>query len=238
MVSTHERPQVSFVVPCYNESANIADTIMEIGAAAADAQIDDFEIVVVDDCSDDDSAAIVTNVAHSKGYVRLIRNARNLGFGGAYKEGVKNARGVYVIMVPGDNAHPRGSITPILLKAGMADMIIPFVTNPETRSHRRRIISYCFTRLLNTLFRLDVPYFNGTVLHKTDLLKTVDIKTNSFSYQAEAVIKLIKRGATYAAVGVAIDESRRRRTTAFKPRNIYRVANSVFSIWRDVTQKA
>jgi hypothetical protein len=100
------------------------------------------------------------------------------------------------------------------------------------------MISYCFTMLLNILFRLQLPYFNGTVLHRTDLLNTIHIKTNGFSYQAEAVIKLIKRGATYATVGVPIDESRKQRTTAFKPKNIYRVANSVFTLWRDVKQKA
>jgi glycosyltransferase involved in cell wall biosynthesis len=236
--SASDRPQISFVVPCYNEAENIASTVGEIAAAAHDAQISDFEIVIVDDCSTDESVAVVAALSQTNPRLRLIRNTRNLGFGGAYKEGIRNATGLYAIMVPGDNAHPRGSITPILLKAGEADMVIPFVTNPQTRSHRRRVVSYCFTRLLNTLFGLDVPYFNGTVLHKTDLLRTVEIKTNGFAYQAEAVIKLIKRGATYTAVGVSIDESRKQRTTAFKPRNIYRVANSVVTIWRDVTQKA
>lgn len=238
VANASQRPQISFVVPCYNEAGNIAATVSEIEAAAQDALIADFEIVVVDDHSRDNSAAVVTELSWTKAYLRLIRNAQNLGFGGAYKEGIRSATGAYVIMVPGDNAHPRSSITPILLKAGEADMVVPYVTNPQTRSHRRRAISYCFTKLLNLLFGLNMPYFNGTVLHRTDLLKTIDIKTNGFAYQAEAVIKLVKRGASFTTVGVAIDESRKQRTTAFKPKNIYRVANSVFVLWRDVTQKA
>lgn len=229
-----DRPHMSFVIPCYNEAENIAATIAEVEAAAQDAGIARFEIAVVDDCSKDQTAAIVTALAREKSHLKLIRNTQNLGFGGAYKEGVQHAAGTYVIMVPGDNAHPKESILPILAQAGAADIIIPYVTNPGTRSRRRQIVSRCFTGILNLMFGLRVPYFNGTVLHKTDLLRSIEINTNGFAYQAEALVKLIKRGASFAAVGVQIDESRKKRTTAFKPKNVYRVVNTIFTLWRDV----
>jgi glycosyltransferase involved in cell wall biosynthesis len=229
-----DRPHLSFVVPGYNEAENIAETIAEIEAAARDAGIARFEIVVVDDCSKDQTAVIVAALAREKSHLKLVRNKQNLGFGGAYKEGVRNATGTYVIMVPGDNAHPKGSILPILAQAGTADIIIPYVTNPGTRSRRRQLLSRCFTGILNLLFGIQIPYFNGTVLHKTDLLRSIEINTNGFAYQAEALVKLIKRGATFASVGVQIDESRKKRTTAFKPKNVYRVVNTIFTLWRDV----
>lgn len=228
------RPKVTFVVPCYNEAANISAVIVEIGAAAAASGVATYEINIVDDCSTDDSAKIVAAQAIEKSYIKLIRNQKNMGFGGAYKEGVKAATGIYVIMVPGDNAHPRSSLIPILRKAGEADIIIPYVTNPQTRSWRRRVVSLAFTSLMNTLFRLNVPYFNGTVLHKTDLLRSIEIQTNSFAYQAEALIRLIQGGATYASVGVEIEEPHNKATTAFRPRNIYRVVHTIFNLWRVV----
>lgn len=232
--ASSSRPEVTFVVPCYNEAANISSVIAEIDATAAASGIASYEINVVDDCSTDDSARIVAAQAVEKRYVKLIRNQKNLGFGGAYKEGIRHATGTYVIMVPGDNAHPRDSLIPILRKAGEADIIIPYVTNPQTRSWRRRAVSFAFTTLMNTLFRLKIPYFNGTVLHKTDLLKSIDIQTNSFAYQAEALIRLIQAGATYASVGVEIEEPRNKATTAFRPRNIYRVVHTIFNLWRVV----
>ena len=232
--STTDRPHISFVVPCYNEAENIAETVAEVESAMRDAAIARFEIIVIDDCSKDQSAAIVTTLMRDKSHLKLIRNTNNLGFGGAYKEGVRIATGTYVIMVPGDNAHPKGSILPIIAKAGEADIIIPYVTNPATRSRRRQALSRCFTGILNLLFGMRIPYFNGTVLHKTDLLRSIDINTNGFAYQAEALVKLIKHGASFAAVGVQIDESRKKRTTAFKPKNVYRVVNTIFTLWRDV----
>ena len=45
-----------------------------------------------------------------------------------------------------------------------------------------------FTQLLNRLFRQNVPYYNGVVLHRTDLIRGIEIETNGFAYQAEALI--------------------------------------------------
>ncbi|MGH6685056.1 MAG: glycosyltransferase family 2 protein [Pseudolabrys sp.] len=227
------KQSVSFVVPCYNERGNIARTIEEIETAAQEAAIPDYEILVVDDASSDGTGALVTALAEQKRHVKLITNARNLGFGGAYKEGVKRASGTYVIMVPGDNAHPRDGITPILRKAGEADIVIPYVANPEARSWQRRLASRGFTFLINTLSGLDVPYFNGPVLHKTELLQQIEIKTNSFAYQAEALVKLITGGATYCGVPVTVTERSTGASSAFALKNVYRVAAAIFLLWRE-----
>jgi glycosyltransferase involved in cell wall biosynthesis len=225
---------VTFVVPCYNERENVANTITEIGAAADDAGISAYDILVVDDGSSDGTAAHVAILAQQNPRVTLISNAQNLGFGGAYKEGAKRARGTYVIMVPGDNAYPRDGITSILRKAGEADIVIPYFGKPEARSWQRRLASRGFTLAVNALFRLDVPYFNGPVLHKTRLLQQIDIGTDGFAYQAEALVKLIKTGATYCGVPVKVTERSAGRSSAFSPKNVYRVFTAVFQLWREV----
>lgn len=226
-----QRPDLTVVVPCYNESKNIAQTVDQIHLAARSAAIASHEIVIVDDCSTDDTAAVVTQLARRDPRVVLVQNPHNVGFGGAYKEGVRQARGTYVIMVPGDNAHPHDGISPILRKAGEADIVIPYLANPERRSKRRRVVSRTFTAMMNLLFGLRVPYYNGLVLHKTDLLRTIEITTDSFAYQAEALVKLIRAGARYTTVSVPISEQEKRFGNAFHMRNIYRVLKAVFDLW-------
>src|SRR5262245_51339884 len=110
------------------------------------------------------------------------------------------------MMVPGDDGFPAGSIAEIIRHAGEADIVIPVVTNSGVRTWYRAAASKGFTALLNWLFRLGVGYYNGAVLHRTALLHTIDIRTDSFAYQAEALVKLIARGATYVHCYVSIQE--------------------------------
>ncbi len=229
-----DRPKLTVVVPCYNEAPFILDTIDQVAAAAAESKIAAFEILVIDDCSKDESPALVAKRAKTQSFVKLVRNARNLGFGGAYKEGVRRASGEYVIIVPGDNCFPSRSIAGVLGKLGTADIVIPFTVNPETRPWRRRALSRGFTMLVNALFGLRVPYYNGIVLHRTALLRTIEIRTDSFAFQAEALVKLIRQGASYETVGIELKESPQKATSAFRLRNVLRVLKSLCSIWYEV----
>jgi len=228
---------LSFVIPCFNEQANIEKVIAEIDAATADAGIHTYDIVVVDDCSTDGTREVVRSICAQRSDVALVCNSVNLGFGGAYKAGVEHANGAYAMMIPGDNSHPKAGITPILRRAGEADIIIPYASNPEARELSRVLISRSFTWLVNTLFGLNVPYFNGTVIHKTDLLRTITIKTNSFAYQAEALVRLIHRGASYETVPVQIAERIEGHSSALHFKNIVQVAQCLAVLLVDVYLK-
>ena len=112
------------------------------------------------------------------------------------------------MMLPGDDGFPGQSIAEIFSHAGEADIIIPIVTNPGARSWFRAFASKGFTTLLNWTFWLNVGYYNGAVLQRNDLLRAIEIRTNSFAYQAEALVKLIARGATLP-IYVRIQDRRR-----------------------------
>ena len=225
---------LSFVVPCFNERANITKVIAEIDAAAADAGVSNYEIVVVDDCSTDDTREVVRSVCAQRSGVELVCNEINLGFGGAYKAGIAYAGGAYVMMIPGDNSWPKEGIARILRRAGEADIVIPYSVNPEARTFTRLIISRAFTWLINTLFGLKVPYFNGTVLHKTELLRSITIRTNSFAYQAEALVKLIRGGASYVTVPVIVVERTDGTSSALQTKNVVQVAQCLALLLIDV----
>jgi hypothetical protein len=232
--AAHAVPTISFVVPCYNEAGNIGQTIDAIARANALAEINRYEIVVVDDCSRDGTGELVERLAADDARIRLVTNAINLGFGGAYKEGVKRAHGAYLIMVPGDNAFPADSIARILLKMGKADIVVSYFAQPSARHLSRRIISRAYTTLMNALFALRLPYYNGPALHAAKLLRRIEIKTDGFAFQAEALIKLIKAGATYVTVPVEVVERTEGRSTALRPKNIYRVATTLPRLWLEV----
>jgi len=211
------RPLFCFVVPCFNEEDNVEPTVNSIRSAVSEQN--DYEIVLVNDCSHDRTLERMQTLAKADCMIRIIDNPVNLSLGGSYKRGVAAAVATYVMMVPGDDGFPAESIAEILRHTGEADIIIPVVTNQGVRTRFRTLASKGFTVLLNWLFWLDVRYYNGAVLHRTDLLRTIEIKTNSFAYQGEALVKLIARGATYAHCHVKIRERATGKSSALKPRN-------------------
>jgi glycosyltransferase involved in cell wall biosynthesis len=90
-------PKVSVIVTAYNSAATI-DRAIESARAQT---MDDLEIVVVDDASTDDTVAVVEAIRDER--IRLVRNARNRGIGGAKNVGVENARGRYIAFLDSDD---------------------------------------------------------------------------------------------------------------------------------------
>ena len=219
---------VSFVVPCYNEEQNVTATVQSIQAAVHDER--NYEIILVDDCSSDGTLGRMRQLAENDENIRVIHNDTNLNFGGAYKRGAAVASSDYTMMLPGDDGFPSESIVEILRHAGEADIIIPIIVNPSVRAWYRALASKGFTTLLNWLFWMDVGYYNGAVLQRTDLLHTIEIKTNSFAYQAEAIVKLVAQGATYAHCQVRIQDREAGQSSALSLRNQIAVWKTLFHL--------
>lgn len=96
---------VSVVVPCYNGSRYLRATLDSVLRQTHPS----LELIVVDDCSTDDSPAIVEALAVQDPRVRLLRMARNHGTpGGPRNAGVRTARGDWVAFLDADDLwHPR-----------------------------------------------------------------------------------------------------------------------------------
>jgi dolichol-phosphate mannosyltransferase len=210
-------PTFCFVIPCFNEQDNVGSTVGSVREAMHSRG--DYEIVLVNDASTDRTLERMQALAATDPRIRILDNPSNLGFGGSYKRGAKTAIATYVMMLPGDDGFPAQSIAEIISHAGEADIIIPVVTNPGARSWLRAFASKGFTTLLNWTFWLKVGYYNGAVLQRNELLRGIEITTNSFAYQAEALVKLIARGATYKHCHVRIQERTAGRSSALSLKN-------------------
>src|SRR5262245_24732679 len=90
----HEMPSpdrsLSVIIPAYNEAENIMATLENVAAAFETLAIP-HEILVIDDGSKDDTAAIVERARGRYPAVRLLKNEKNMGFGWSYRRGVDEA---------------------------------------------------------------------------------------------------------------------------------------------------
>lgn len=224
-------PQISFIVPAYNEAASIEDTFNEVLKLAR--FFTNYQIVMINDYSEDETPQLLNKLAASNSNVTVIHNERNKGFGASYRIGYQAASGSYCMLIPGDNSHPAETVTPIIQCMGDADIIIPYVTNPNARSKSRQFISWLFISIVNKVSGLNIPYYNGLVLHKTSLLRSVQSTTDGFAYQAEILVELITGGASYKTVATEIEERSGKGSKAFKLRNVVQVIFAILRLIRN-----
>jgi dolichol-phosphate mannosyltransferase len=99
------RPELSVVVPAFNEEANVGPMHQRLVAALADL-VDGLEVVFVDDGSSDATWSRVRELAAADPRVRGIRFARNFGHQAALTAGVDAAAGRAVVIIDGDLQDP------------------------------------------------------------------------------------------------------------------------------------
>jgi glycosyltransferase involved in cell wall biosynthesis len=188
-----------------------------------------YEIIAIDDGSTDGTWEVLNENLGKQSFIKLMRNEKNLGLGASYKKGLASADGEFITWVPGDLSHMSDSLIEAYLKIGHADIIIPRPINCEVRALTRRIISFLYTTIINTLTGLRIPYYNGLSIHKTSLLKQITIGTNGFGFQAEIITQLIlKNNATYLVVDTYIQERSTGGSKAFTRKNFIEVAKILF----------
>ena len=96
-----EQLQVSVVIPIYNEEENLPDLVERVGAALSRSRRS-FELICVDDGSRDDSAALLYELATTRGWLKPIFLIRNYGQSAALQAGFDHARGEIIVTLDGD----------------------------------------------------------------------------------------------------------------------------------------
>jgi len=148
---------VSVVIPAYNESSIIKDTVLAV-AGAMDALGEEYEIIVADDGSTDGTAGMVAGIP----FVRVEGYRQNAGKGCAVRTGVMAAEGEFVICTDADLAYGTdvfGAMLELLRMPG-TDLVIGSRRmaggGHGTYPPLRRLASACFNMLVRALSGL--PY--------------------------------------------------------------------------------
>lgn len=92
---------ISIVFPAYNEAKRIESTIVKVNSFLK-KHFKEYEIIVVDDCSSDNTSTIVSRFDH----VRVLCNKKNMGKGYSVKKGIMNAKYSLVLFSDSDLATP------------------------------------------------------------------------------------------------------------------------------------
>jgi dolichyl-phosphate beta-glucosyltransferase len=150
-----KRPDLSIVIPAYNESGSIRETILEICLYLSGLGLS-YEIIAVDDGSKDSTAAVVTSMIEGCPELRLVQYGANRGKGYAVRTGIIASLGDKVLFTDADNATPITEL-PAFLEALNSDFDIA-IASRNVRGSVRVIHQPTYRelggKLLNLLIRL------------------------------------------------------------------------------------
>ena len=136
--------ELSVVVPVKNEAGNIAPLVGEIDAALSGRLA--YEVIIIDDGSDDGTGHEADALAHSHVHVRVVRHAKCCGQSQATISGGVAARGVWIVTLDGDGQNVPADIIKLLdarARAGTDADLSLFIGNRAARqdSAARRVVS-------------------------------------------------------------------------------------------------
>jgi glycosyltransferase involved in cell wall biosynthesis len=107
------RPEISVVVPAYNEAGNVVPLAREVAAALEGRN---FEMIFVDDCSSDATRAELVAARAELPQLRVVGHRHNAGQSRSIRTGVVHARGGIIATLDGDGQNPPGDL-PALIDA-------------------------------------------------------------------------------------------------------------------------
>lgn len=193
---------ISFIFPAYNEAENLKRFPTEV-LPVFDALGEPYEILVIDDGSADDTAAVAASLG---GPVRLIRHDRNRGLGAAIKTGIREAKGDLVITMDTDLTFAP-SLVPRLLERFRKGGVDVVSGSPKLAGYDEKIplyrkaVSYMATLVYAVVIGAWVrdvsPIFR---LYKREQLLELPLETNRFEINAEILFHLVRRHRRIAEI--------------------------------------
>jgi len=218
--------KISIIIPVYNEEK----TIIPILKSVNEQKINDveFEIIVVDDGSIDNSLKILKE--HEELFSRLIELKPNIGKGGAVKAGLKIATGDYVLFQDADLEYDPNDYDRLFLpvKKFNVDLVVGsrLTAPPLTRVHYfwnkkgNQFITTVFNFLNNTTF---TDIYRGYILFRRTLIDPDKLGTTGWEQQAEILSKVVRSSKIYYEVPISYYGRTYEEGKKIKPKHILKI---------------
>lgn len=185
---------LSVIIPCYNEAATIAAIIDQVLAVQLDK-----EIIVVDDCSRDQSPAILREIAARNPEVRVVFQPRNMGKGSAIRSGLALARGEISVVQDADLEYDPNDyyelVRPIV--AGRVNVVFGarFLGRHTGMYFWNAVGNKGLTFVTNFLYNSWINDMETCYkVMRTDIMRSLDLRSNDFRIEPEITAKVLRLG--------------------------------------------
>jgi len=232
-----KRYKVSLVCPAYNEEAIIEDNVKKIREYVDEKIAFDFdwEILLINDGSKDETGKIAEKIANEDSRVRVIHHVINLNLGNALKSGFGYANGDYIIVLDLDLSYDTFHIRKLLdvIHNTKADMVVasPYMKGGKVTNvpFFRKLMSKWVNRFMRMAAQENYHTFTGMVrAYNSKFVKTLNLKTKDYEINPEIMYKAMILRARIIEIPAHLDWSMQKKVGKKRQSSI-RVLRGVFS---------
>ena len=196
--SDRQVKKVSVVIPAKNESQGLASILPELLE-----HYPEFEIIVVDDGSTDDSAQLCRDLG-----VRVISHPYSKGNGAAVKTGARAARGEYVVFMDADGQHDPADVGKLLYKMDEGyDLVVGARSGLDSQASVVRWSANAFyNRLASWMVnrKIDDLTSGFRCVHRRKFLSFLYLLPNGFSYPTTSTMAFFRAGFSVGFVPISV----------------------------------
>ena len=195
---------ISLVIPIYNEGDHLLEFLQRIDALKLEV---DKELIIIDDCSKDNSLEIIKNFSFKTPY-RLIEKKLNEGKGSAIRTGFDHASGTIIGVQDADFEYEMNDLPSVLepILSGVADVVYSSRYKNSLLVHRT--FHYLINRILTMFSNLASGLFLSDMetcykFFKADIIKSIVLDSNRFGFEPEITAKIAKLKLRIAEVPIS-----------------------------------
>jgi len=231
MGASPERLEISFILPAHNESENI-DSIARRALAVLASRFERFELIIVDDGSDDATAQRAEALRSEFPQTRLLRHEGRRGYGAALKTGIQQARGELVFFTDSDGQFDVGELSLLLDKIGRFDIVAGYRVRRRDPLGRA-VLAWGWGLLARLLFGLRFKDLNCAFkLFRRRVFDEIPIESVGAFVNTEILIRAKRHGFVWTQVPVTHYPRRAGRQSGASLRVILKALAELWRFWR------
>lgn len=227
------RPALSLVFPVFDEVDNLGELI-DTALQITDRLTRDFEIVLVDDGSQDGSAELIDALCARHSRIRSLRHECNIGYGAALRSGLRYARGELVFFSDADLQFDLFEIEKLLEHSDRFDIVAGY-RQPRRDPWPRKLLAASWGRIVGLLFDVHIRDIDCAFkLFQRHVIEAMPIASIGAFVNTEILVRA--QAAGYRVQQVPVSHRRRQngQQSGAHPRVIGRAVREMVALYRDL----